>query len=345
MVNDLGAETDYSQYNRELFKEKFEESFELSTDYHLIEEEVSAGSLNFQQLGVRLKSVFSISGGARLGQDYRKVIFKDGDYNTNLGSRFKFEDNVWIAINIDPYEKITKASVIKRCNNTINLLVDKETQEVHTEPVISEGGFSRSLIDYNSTITLPDGVISITAQSNAITRLLGIGKRVMFGKQVFKINSVENFSKLKTFDSTNSALVCFKAAIDPIRETDNKELEVADYYAYNEPIEEEYTPPVEEEEEEPITASGFQFSPQITSVREGSSETFSIDYYVDGVAQNHSFTAVGLNLEGYYSIEKIDNRTFKIECHNRSRVPLEVRFTDINNSLDTVLYVDLKGMY
>ena len=351
MLTNVGTTLQYPEYSRNLLQTKFEEEFGLSADYYVIEEETSFGALTYKSLGVRFKSAMKTSTGTKLGQDFKKIIFKDVEHPTSLGARFKFEDNIWITVNIDPYNKTTLTSMLRRCNNTINLLTDNVAKTIHKEPCIVEYTYSRNVMDYDEAITLPDGVIAITVQSNSITRSIGINKRIMFGGQVFKVSSVENFSKLKTFSTGNSALITFKAEKDQLQSYDNASLNVANYYdnqdfpetpVINSAIEQQI---ITQEEQEQVFTSGFVITPKFSQVREEQKQVFQVEYYVNGISQNHSFSTQGLNLKGYYSLIQLDSRTFELTCLHRSLTLLEIKITNNNNLDTTILNIELKGMF
>lgn len=92
------------------------EQFEDASTLYTIFEENSATPATPTQLTVRINHMINIDTGARLGDDWRKIIFKDFSHPKSLGRKYYFDNYTWLTINMDIYKSPTAAVNIRRCN-------------------------------------------------------------------------------------------------------------------------------------------------------------------------------------------------------------------------------------
>jgi hypothetical protein len=102
--NFLLASPNYGKTQKELYNELFQtkvnEEFSNSSDIWDIEEEVTFASGIYQDVSVRLNThLISSITGKFMGDDYKKILFKDLGHAVGIGYMYQFNDCYWITIN------------------------------------------------------------------------------------------------------------------------------------------------------------------------------------------------------------------------------------------------------
>ena len=69
-----------------------------STVWDDIEEETTFGSLEFQPIRARVTTIIDVKTGQRNGDNFRKIIFYDYTHRPVVGTRYRFDDNIWIVV-------------------------------------------------------------------------------------------------------------------------------------------------------------------------------------------------------------------------------------------------------
>ena len=97
--------------------------FENASTYQegIVEEEIEFGTLEFRPINCRVTSLVNATTGQRVNDDYKKIIFPDLGYKPKLGSRYRFDNNIWLAYSTDNILSATSNVYIMRCNNTLNI--------------------------------------------------------------------------------------------------------------------------------------------------------------------------------------------------------------------------------
>lgn len=209
---------------------KINNEFNHASDVFDFEEETTIGSKEFQPITARITHIVYNSAYGRLGDDYKEIIFKNIDHARGLGQLYRFDNNIWITINSDYYKYPTASVVVRRCNNVLRY-INEQTGEYYEEPCFIEDSSPYDNGAFRIPIPLPKGTIQMTCQSNLNTNIISHNRRFLFGNypNAYRISSMTNFRSNNTFGN-NDPLLTFEMEFDPLKETDNTELRIADYF-------------------------------------------------------------------------------------------------------------------
>lgn len=202
-----------------------------STYYEDVEEETKFGSLEFEPMNVRVNSLVDAKTGQRVNDDYKKLIFPDLDYHPELGTRYRFDDNIWICYSTDNIKTDTAAIYVRRCNNTMN--TQDEYGNIHEEPCYIDYKVTENQVFRNYSIDVPSGRIQIQVQLNDWTKNINVNDRFIFGDDAYKIRERSRFDRRNTFSKDSVRYISFYADYDNLSPDDNIDLGVANYRVYN----------------------------------------------------------------------------------------------------------------
>lgn len=219
---------EFHSFEQELINEDFECS---PSWYQDIEQEVGFGSLEFKKIDARINQIMDSKVGDRINDDYRKIIFRDLSFKPELGSRYKFNNNIWIVYSTDNIKSAHSSCYIRRCNNTINL--QDKYGNIHQEPCIIDIKPTKSGVTEQEYMSTPVARQVLMYQYNQWTKPLFVNSRIMFNRQVYKIGSIMELDRTETFDTNSIKFVKCYVDNDLVNEYDNEELQVADYKDYN----------------------------------------------------------------------------------------------------------------
>lgn len=221
---------EFHSFEQALVNEEFEAS---PTWYSDIEQETEFGSLEFVKIDARINQIMDSKVGDRINDDYRKIIFRDLGFKPELGSRYRFDNNIWIVYSTDNIKSTHSSCYIRRCNNTINL--QDKYGNIHQEPCVIDIKPTKSGITEQEYMSTPIARQVLMYQVNKWTQPLFINSRVMFNRQVYKIGAIMELNRTETFDENSIKLVKCYVDNDLVNEYDNEILQVADYkhYAYS----------------------------------------------------------------------------------------------------------------
>lgn len=219
---------EFHSFEQELINEDFECS---PNWYQDIEQEVEFGSLEFKKIDARINQIMDSKVGDRINDDYRKIIFRDLSFKPELGSRYKFDNNIWIVYSTDNIKSTHQSCYIRRCNNTINL--QDKYGNIHQEPCIIDIKPTKSGVTEQEYMSTPVARQVLMYQYNEWTKPLFVNSRIMFNRQVYKIGSIMELDRTETFDANSIKFVKCYVDNDLVNEYDNEELQVADYKDYN----------------------------------------------------------------------------------------------------------------
>lgn len=124
-----------------------------------VEEEIEFGSLEFKPINVRVNSLVDAKTGQRINDDYKKIIFPDLDYQPVIGTRYRFDNNIWIVFSTDNVKTDTSAVYVRRCNNTMN--TQDKYGNIHREPCYIDYKVTENQLFRNYSIDIPSGRIWI----------------------------------------------------------------------------------------------------------------------------------------------------------------------------------------
>ena len=194
-------------------QEKVIADWELRPNRVDIEEEQGFGTEEYKPLEVVIQSVRDDKG-AKISDDWRRVVFKDIFSNRYIGTRYRFSYNfdlnepnkdksVWIAVNQDSASP-TAQQVIVRCNGTLGSIWTDENgvKSYHYEPVVQNTTLSSTPPSFSEVVVDLKSQLVITCQHNKYTRDYYINQRFVIGyDRVYKISNIIKTDALKTYQS------------------------------------------------------------------------------------------------------------------------------------------------
>ena len=228
----LQASPDYAKTQKEiytdLFQTKLDEEFTNASDVWNIEEEVTFASGIYQDINVRITThLISSVTGKFMGDDYKKILFKDLDHVTGIGYMYQFSDSYWITINSEKTKNLAASSIVKRCNNTLRW-IDLDGR-VHTVPCSIDYIILQNL-DYTGATALaviPSGTIEVIAQFNDETNLIMPNQRFLFGNNnnwsAYRVmgGGVNNYNNVETMDEDTVGFIRFTMKMDYLSDNDD----------------------------------------------------------------------------------------------------------------------------
>ena len=208
-----------------------DQEFMNASSVYDIEEENDFGTLEFHPVVARVTSLVDAKTGQRINDDYKKITFSDLTYQPKIGTRYRFDNNVWIAFSTDNIKTDTSAVYVRRCNNTMN--TQDKYGNIHEEPIYIDYKVTENQLFRNYSIDVPSGRIYFQCQKNQYTDKIEINDRFIFGSEVYKVREISKFDRRETFNRDTSYLMSCYADYDNAGENDNFELGVANYVDYN----------------------------------------------------------------------------------------------------------------
>lgn len=179
----------YSDATQELINLQFSESPNCYTI------EYKNASNVFVEIDARVISVKDAETGKQLGDDFKKLLFKDFDVEFTLGSIFNFGDYHWIATNTNTIKHNINSVVVRRANHTLKWINN-------SGDTISED----CIVDYNFTYLsgvgssydqqrLGDKQYALLLPSNTDTSALVRGKRFIIDNLAYRATNIDRVTK------------------------------------------------------------------------------------------------------------------------------------------------------
>lgn len=217
------------QYWIEQLQEMVSEQFDnASTIQYDIEEEDSFGSMTFHPVECRITTLVDAKTGQRVNDDYKKIIYKDLTKNPDLGTRYRFDNNIWMVFSTDNIKTPTSSAYLRRCNNVIT--TEDKYGNIHQEPCYIDYKITETQLFKEYTMDVPAGRISVIVQNNKYTSDIAINKRYIFNGNVYKVREMNKFDRNYTFNKDSATTISFYADVDAINPADRFDIDVADYF-------------------------------------------------------------------------------------------------------------------
>lgn len=209
-------------------QELVNEQFIISSSYApQVEVEKAFGTLEFEKIEARVTHLIDSATGLRIGDDFKKITFRDLNYHPSMGGRYRFDNNIWLVYATDNINSTTSSCFVRRCNNTMNML--DEYGNIHYEPCYIEYKPTKTSVGEFDRLSLPFTKQIMYCQLNDWTKNIGINDRFMFGSDVFKITDRVRFNRTETFNDETMNTNRYYMDYDNLNEYDNVELGIADY--------------------------------------------------------------------------------------------------------------------
>lgn len=189
---------------REDFAENLLDHYEEATTYRELEQETDWGKLVFEPIKLRIIQTINPTTGENMGDDFRTLLFNAPSPITTIGKRYRIGQNIWITYNSMSYESTHLKTYIRRCDNTMNFI--DENGIVVREPCYVSYYVNNTKTRFNADINTPQMDITVTAQTNDITRKFKINDKFMFHGQTYTITAINRIANETTFgnNATNN---------------------------------------------------------------------------------------------------------------------------------------------
>ena len=185
-------------------------------------------------------------------------------------------------------------------------------------------------------IKLPDKTIKVYTQNNEITKYIVINQRFIFGSQVFKVVSHEDYNRLTTFEK-RAGLLSFTMELDEKSATDDFVNDIADNGLVLQDSEGD-----KGEDTLEVEMSKLKVSPEDFEIREGKTKEYSVFYGDKDITKEVSMEVKGEVSASSYSIKRGDK--IAITCiHKVYNTPLLISFEYGGETKDIKVY--LRGMF
>lgn len=314
-------------YYKDHLASKIDQTYEFSSDTELIKIEDSFGTLKFTDVLCRVTHAINPKTGKLLGDDFKDLKFFNLDFRVGMGYRFEFSDSVWITINTDNYKYVTKSCIVGRCNNVLNY-IDKDGVII-SEPCIIDYDLVYSNVYRNDPVNVPQGTTDIIVQYNENTKKIRYNDRFILGSLAYKVKSIMDYQRTKTFDKESAAIINFKVEVDVDFRDDNHVIDVANMDEYKEVY--------------PVISNGISVEPRLEGILQGEEQIFSCYMYSDGIKQDDEFNFSNHGVPyGYYFFEVIDKNHFKI-INNKAYLKNKLRILCDNGVESKEFMISLRG--
>ena len=288
------------------FQDLLSDQFTISTDVFSIQEEIVFSSGSYITETVRITSATDPDTGIKLGDDWKRILFKDIDHTTGIGRKFYFSENIWLTVNSEFIKSLTASATVRRCSNVLRWMLNDGTYA--SEPCIIDYKMNnpRDLIPQVDPVN-PGGYMQVFAQLNSTTANIKSGQRFLFGRAdnwtCFKVlgSGNRNYNNLKTSDNTSAQLLTLEMQVEYVNnDTDNLVLGIADYYKYTTSA---------------SSVSNIVVSPNDGVILESGSQVFGVHNYSGSTVLSGSFvfSISGSNVPtDHYTFAVIDDNTFSV---------------------------------
>ena len=279
------------------------DKLKVASTYARIKEQSIAGSSVYKDIDCRLTSLIDPKTGKDFGDEYRKVIFDDYTHNKWLGQMYQFNDNYWLATNTNTRLGASASSILRRCNNELKWYDDNGV--LHVVPcVFSRELSSENMKDGSNGVPQIWSTVKIQVQRNSETELLKLNKRLIFDGFAFQIQQINNH-----ISETYMEFYLFETQIqvsdDTVNDIVNGKMDI------------------------PISGSEIKILPVVDSIYLNDTQTFTVNKYVNGIANSDVFTIECSNIpELNYTLRIIDGNSFSITNNIATNDLLKIKCVD-----------------
>jgi hypothetical protein len=231
--------TDFSSSGCQIinsFQAQVNQLFDAAPDAYSVQEETVFESGSYVDVEARINRGINSYTGAKLGDDFKLIVFKDLAHASTLGMKYFFNDNYWITYNTEIVKNFAASCMVRRCNNTLRW-VDIDGN-YWSEPCSIEydfGGYDDKVTKANPVT--PGKSLTIYCQLNSKTKKIHAGQRFLFGNDnewsAYYVlgNAVRNFLNQQTLDNESGQILYLELGSHSVsNDMDDLVLGIADKY-------------------------------------------------------------------------------------------------------------------
>lgn len=141
------------------------------------------------------------------------------DDSYNQGEYIILLNKTWLILSKDEESQIQEKCYISVCNNTLKW--KDKYGALRQYPCVINATYSGTQIDYDQTINIPSGRLAIGVQYNDYTKEISINDRFIFGKQAYRVESINDFLNNQTISTYNTPILYIGLMLDSIAEGDD----------------------------------------------------------------------------------------------------------------------------
>ena len=165
-----------SQGYRHNLQQLINNEFENASDYYVIERYNRLTSA-WENVEVRITSPYHIKQMYTIKDDYRTLIFKDVNKMIYMGDMFRFNDYIWICMDLGHLESPTNACMVQRCNITLKFIPNNEVviSALSSTPLEIYGISSKYLLTSPTSdkmIIMPDNQMILKLSNDSNVKLI-----------------------------------------------------------------------------------------------------------------------------------------------------------------------------
>lgn len=321
-----------NKYYSDLLSDKIQETYEFSSDTFNIEVEYVPGTMEFDPIVCRVCHAIEPKTGLQRGDDFKELKFFDLNYPKGIGTRYRFNNSIWITCNTDNTKYTTKSNVVRRCNNVLKYIDD--SGNIIEEPCIIEYAMKYSNVYYNDYVDIPQGTLVVIAQNNKNSRNILINDRFIFDSQVYKIKAKNDFLRENTFEKNGAALIRFEVNLDVTAPDDDFELGIASMNKYKDI----YNPVVSYD-------TKIVIDPNVNHILEGDEVVFSCYLYNGEQKLDNEFDISCTSIpSSYYNFNVIDGNHFSIK-NNKMNLNNIVSVKCKTDDIEEEFNYQLRGLF
>lgn len=223
-------------YYEELAQEWINDYFDDTTLVKTIKEEKYPFNEEYVEYETHIDSVAEITTNVdKIIGDFISVIFKDCSHTNYRGQKYIVDNETYLCYDkINDLSKVAKSNLI-RCNNEISWLDENNN-------ILNEKVFVGYQLSSTNDIVTKKAIVSnrrriVYMQYNDRTKDITINQRFMFQhNQCFRVEEIDNYNRESNTDNDVTMIKMF-LVYSPLTSSDNKELNICDYYTNDYTIE------------------------------------------------------------------------------------------------------------
>ena len=182
-----------SEEKQQFYQDLIDERFEYATDYMIIEEECSVGSIVFKPLGARITHGLNSSSSNVFAKEFKKIIFQNYNHEQYLGKKYRFNGHTWLTTDLNEITNISSHSFVRMCNNVLNWYDPNDKTKLYSEPCVFTNQFTNTSFDNGSENVIQiSGDFQILVQLNERTKTIAYNQRFVLDGLGFQVTQYDN---------------------------------------------------------------------------------------------------------------------------------------------------------
>lgn len=195
MMNSLSSKNDgtnYLDYQKSIVGAKHDNDFMFASDIFPVKKEYPVGSGVFKDIIARVQRITIPDKAQFLGDDYRKLLFKELNEPVEVGYKFILDNDKWVCYNTDNMGAITKTCHIRRCNSSLRW--KNKYGAIEEEPCVVDYfkfTFTNNSIEFDKQMRLGGNLRLLIVQANSKTNTFERDMRFIFNGLSWRITNME----------------------------------------------------------------------------------------------------------------------------------------------------------